>query len=312
MNLERGLVSIGLPAFKSAYFEKALHSLLNQTYPNFEIIVVNDASPDDFDSIMEKYAGDARIQYYKNAVNLGAASLVGNWNKCLDFAKGEFFVLASDDDLYHENFLSEMLHLATKYPKVNLFHARVALIDKNDQIVDLSPLCPEYERSFDFVWHRIKNYRVQYAPDFMCRTEALRLIGGFVDFPSAWCSDDATWFELSKEGGVAYSSDLLFYFRHSGINISSGGYVENKLKANELYQKWLFGFFSAVPNPIIPQSLIFQQIKKYIDQRNRLLLTSEPFWKLITRMLFSHHKFISLSTLIQAFGIKLFSKLNNS
>ena len=310
MNLERGLVSIGLPAFKSLYFEKALKSILNQSYTNIEVIVVNDASPDDFDSILEKYTDDKRVRYYKNSINLGATSLVSNWNKCVGLAKGEFFVLASDDDIYHEDFLSEMLKLSYKYPEVHLFHARVALIDKADKIFDLSPLCPEYESCFDFVWHRIRNYRSQYAPDFMCRTETLQSVGGFVDFPSAWCSDDATWFMIAKQHGVAYSHRILFYFRYSGINITSGGHVEDKIKANYLFEKWLSSFLKNISEPLISIESLRNQIKITIEQRNSILLSSEPYWKLLMTT-FHKQNSIKHRTVIQAVGRKIFSRNTN-
>lgn len=310
MDLERGLVSIGLPAFKSLYFEKALKSILNQSYTNIEVIIVNDASPDDLDSIMGKYTEDKRIRYYKNPVNLGATSLVSNWNKCAQLAKGEFFVLASDDDIYHEDFISEMLLLAAKYPTVNLFHARVALIDKNDTVFDVSPSCPEYESCFDFVWHRIKNYRSQYAPDFMCRTNALQEINGFVDFPSAWCSDDATWFTIAKHGGVAYASKILFHFRYSGINITSEGHVEDKISANYLFNNWMYEFIKSIPHPLVPIESLHDQLKIIIEQRNSLLLSSEPYWKLLITT-FHKQNSIGYRTVIQAIGRKIFKRKTN-
>jgi glycosyltransferase involved in cell wall biosynthesis len=310
MYLERGLVSIGLPAFKSLYFEKALKSILNQSYTNIEVIIVNDASPDDFDSILGKYTDDKRIHYYKNPVNLGSVSLVSNWNKCIGLAKGEYFVLASDDDIYHNDFLSEMLKLAKKYPEVELFHSRIAMIDKDDKIFDLSPLCPEHESCFDFVWHRIRNYRSQYAPDFMCRTEALQAIGGFVDFPSAWCSDDATWFMLAKNGGVAYTSEILFHFRYSGINITSRGHVEDKVNANYLFKNWLFVFLESISEPLISIESLHNQMKITIEQRNSLLLSSEPYWKLLM-MTFHKQNPIGRRTVFQAIGRKIFQRKTN-
>jgi glycosyltransferase involved in cell wall biosynthesis len=306
MKSEDSLVSIGLPTFKILYLEKALTSLLNQSYKNIEIIIVNDASPEDIDSVVSKFYGDKRISYYKNNVNLGATSLVSNWNKCLDFAKGEFFVLASDDDLYHENFVAEMVSLSKKYPQTDLFHARVAQIDKDGKIFNLTPLCPEFENCFDFVWHRVNGYRLQYAPDFMCRTKALRLIKGFVDFPSAWVSDDATWFLLAKQGGVAYSSKILFYFRYSGINFTSGGHIDDKIKANYLFKDWLHSFLQGISDQEISTEVIYNQFLLSIEKSNSQLLSSWPYWKLLANLLLKRNS-VERKTLIQAIGRKMFS-----
>lgn len=86
------------------------------------------------------------------------------------------------------------------------------------------------------------------APDFMCRTSALRDIGGFISFPLAWYSDDATWFSLAKRGGVAWSSDILFYFRDSGLNITSvpRGLAEKKLLSLPQFSDWFKIYISEV------------------------------------------------------------------
>lgn len=306
MESENGLVSIGMPTFKALYFEKALRSLLNQSYKNIEIIIVNDASPEDIDSVVLTFSYDQRIRYFKNLVNLGATSLVSNWNKCLTLAKGELFILASDDDLYQENFVAEMVSLSKKYPNTDLFHSRVARIDKDGNILNLTPSCPEFENCFDFVWHRINGYRIQYAPDFMCRTKALSLINGFVDFPSAWYSDDATWFLLAKQGGVAYSSKVLFSFRNSGINITSGGRIDDKLKANYLFKDWLHSFLVGLPDQLISTEVIYNQFIISLEKRNSLLLSSLSYWKLFAR-LFRNYNSTKHRTLIEAIGRKILS-----
>ena len=92
-NRSNGLVtpsfSIGVPAFKGAYLRECIDSILLQTVPDFELIVVNDASPDPVRDIVHSYA-DERIRYYENAENIGAENVVRNWNRCLDYARGRF------------------------------------------------------------------------------------------------------------------------------------------------------------------------------------------------------------------------------
>ena len=57
--------SIAIPAFKSAFLKECIDSVLNQTYKNFELIIVNDHSPEDIRGIIEQFA-DIRIRYYEN------------------------------------------------------------------------------------------------------------------------------------------------------------------------------------------------------------------------------------------------------
>ena len=92
-------LSFVLPAFKRRFLKEAVASILSQTYSDFELIVVDDCSPEDLKSICDEFS-DARLKYVRNEVNLGGKNLVNNWNRCLELATGEYCVLASDDDIY--------------------------------------------------------------------------------------------------------------------------------------------------------------------------------------------------------------------
>ncbi|MES2592725.1 MAG: glycosyltransferase family 2 protein [Bacteroidota bacterium] len=92
------LISICIPTYNGEkYLKECLNSVLSQTYKNIEIIIVDDCSTDATTAILENYmAEDRRIILYKNTSNLG---LVGNWNKCLELAKGEWIKFVFQDDL---------------------------------------------------------------------------------------------------------------------------------------------------------------------------------------------------------------------
>ena len=66
--------SFVLPAYKARFFREAIESILNQTYSEFELIIVNDASPEDLDSIVNSYS-DERIRYYRNKENIGGRDI---------------------------------------------------------------------------------------------------------------------------------------------------------------------------------------------------------------------------------------------
>ena len=116
--------SFVLPAYKARFFREAIDSILNQTYPDFELIIVNDASPENLDSIVESY-DDERIRYYKNEKNLGGHDLVAQWNHSISYASGEYIILASDDDTYSLEYLERMNEMVEKYPQANVFRPRI-------------------------------------------------------------------------------------------------------------------------------------------------------------------------------------------
>src|SRR5690606_26177114 len=97
-------ISFVLPAYKARFLKQAIESILNQTYSHFELIIVDDVSPEDLYAIVSCYE-DSRIHYYRNKENIGGKSLVSQWNHCMQYAQGDYLVMAADDDIYHPNFL---------------------------------------------------------------------------------------------------------------------------------------------------------------------------------------------------------------
>lgn len=232
--------SFVLPAYKSLFFKEALDSILAQTYKDFELIIVNDASPEDLTSIVKSY-NDSRIRYYINDVNIGGQDLVAQWNLCLEYATGDYVILASDDDLYHEEFLWKMDGLVVKHPQVNVYRPRIQLINKEGDVMHIDSNYTKKHMSqlyFCFLWY---NDHLSSISPYIFRKTALVDIGGFINFPSAWFSDDATVIKLCNLG-IVTTNDILFSFRQSGVNITSSinnaEMLYNKLLATELFFNW--------------------------------------------------------------------------
>ena len=233
--------SFGIPAFKSAFIKECIDSILTQTYPEFELIIINDASPDPIDEIIRSYS-DGRIQYLKNEKNIGAEKVVLNWNKCLAQAKGDYFILMGDDDKLEPNYLEEFDKLIKKYPELDIFHCRSYIINSNSEIIALTPSWPEYENIYDNIWHRVKGYRSQYISDFVYNTEILKNKGGFYYLPLAWGSDDISAYIQMNSKGVAHTNRCLLNYRNSPITISNSGNVDLKLLAIEGEKQWFDNF----------------------------------------------------------------------
>ena len=235
---KKGLVSIAIPAYKQTFLAEAIDSALGQDYDDIELIIVNDNSPYDLDNIVRRY-DDKRIRYFKNKRNLGRKSVVLNWNRCLDHARGEFFVLLCDDDILMPDFVSELLKLADKFPECNVFHARKDEKDERTGKMTDTPAWPEHESHDDFVKHYFDNVRKHTISEFMYRTDAIAH-KKFMAFPSGFYSDDASLIVFSKNGGVASSSIPLLTFRFSNEHITSNGkYNIGKAKAMKHFLRWL-------------------------------------------------------------------------
>lgn len=118
------LVSVCIPTYNGAkYLVESLDCVVNQTYRNLEILIVDDQSTDDSLSIAREFGeNDARVRIIKNEKNLG---LVGNWNRCIDEAKGDWVKLHFQDDLMHPDTVKKMIDAARQ------FEVRFVLADRD-------------------------------------------------------------------------------------------------------------------------------------------------------------------------------------
>lgn len=89
-------VSVCIPAYRGArHIGEAIESVLAQTFADFELLVLDDASPDDTAQVVLRY-GDPRIRLVRNERNAGVQA---NWNRCLELARGRYFKLLPQDDV---------------------------------------------------------------------------------------------------------------------------------------------------------------------------------------------------------------------
>ncbi|POY34908.1 family 2 glycosyl transferase [Solitalea longa] len=277
--------SIVLPAYKSKFFKECITSILNQTYTEFELIIINDCSPEPIEDIVNGFK-DQRISYYKNSKNVGAELLVNNWNYGLTKATGNFFLIMGDDDRLDENYLSEFNCLISKYPNMDVYHCRSKIIDELGNVIMLTPSWPELENVYDNIWHRITEKRSQFISDFVYNTNSLKSQGGFFHLPLAWGSDDITAYIASKNKGIAHTNTPVFNYRSNSLSITSSGSDLLKMQANVLYEDWLTNFLKEkpnAPNEIIVYNDLASLFKKYLQKRKIALMTKSMHENLLVK-----------------------------
>lgn len=107
----KGLVSIIMPSYNTApYIEETIQSVLNQTYTNWEMIIVDDCSTDNTDEVLSRIS-DSRIRIFKNDRNSGAAV---SRNRALREAKGQWIAFLDSDDLWMPEKLEKQISFMEK------------------------------------------------------------------------------------------------------------------------------------------------------------------------------------------------------
>ena len=152
----------------------------------------------------------------------------------------DYIILATDDDTFEPDFLSEATRIIEKYPHSDLFRSGVKKIGEKGQILDEEFPLKEYLTSREFTLCWAKGLTISCVSNYIFRKCALDRIGGFISFPHAHFSDDATALAIAKNG-VANMPGNFMNFRMSTINLSNQGDYRtaiNQIIATDQYMGW--------------------------------------------------------------------------
>lgn len=126
------LISVIMPAYNGEkYIGESIESILNQTYRNFEFIIIDDKSSDDTLHIIQKYK-DIRIRLYKNSCNKGIAY---STNFGIDNSQGKYIALLDDDDLALKRRLEWQVDFMESHGDIDILGGRSAMIDKDGKFI---------------------------------------------------------------------------------------------------------------------------------------------------------------------------------
>lgn len=212
MKMATPLVSICIPSYNYAeYLPELLESVLQQTYAQIEVIVVDDCSTDNSVEIIKEYAAkDPRIRLYVNAVNLG---MVGNWNYCVELAQGEYVKLFCADDVMEPTCIERQVWMLEQYQGVTLVTCGRLIADQQLQKIRIAAYATK-EKVFPGkeAINRCLfdgNYIGEPSATMFRKKDARR---GFLPQYSHLI-DLEMWFHLLERGDLAVIPEPLFTFR---------------------------------------------------------------------------------------------------
>jgi glycosyltransferase involved in cell wall biosynthesis len=130
------LVSIGMPVYnEERYLERALQSLLSQSFENFELIISDNASTDRTGEICLTYAAkDSRVRYNRMETNLGSCA---NFNRVFQLSNSAYFFWASGHDTRHETFIARCIEILERDASVVLCCPRARWLEPNGHLGDI-------------------------------------------------------------------------------------------------------------------------------------------------------------------------------
>lgn len=213
-------VSVLIPTFNSAHLlQEAIESVLNQTFLDFELIVVDNHSTDNTEDVVRKYLNDPRVLYFRNESNIG---LAGNWNKCLTYARGKYVKYLCSDDKFHPRMLEEFVPIMEQHPNVSVISCYKEEFGAKS-ILWKTPFSQE-QSGKKVILETIKHHNFLGEPScVMFRKEDELKVGGFRNFD--WITDWEMWVRLLTIGDCYIVPERLCFTRNHPAQLTKKIYT---------------------------------------------------------------------------------------
>lgn len=204
------LISIVMPVYNpGSFLPQAIESILNQTYQNFEFIIVNDGSTDNSLKTIKSYSKiDKRIKVFNNPRNMGVSYTA---NLAISKAKGQYIARMDSDDIAFPDRLEKQLKFLQKHPKTIAVGGQCIIINENNQIIGNKKFPTDYQKLRQMIFWAIPMQQ----PSVMINTKLLppNFVWYFANRP--YGEDVGFIFRLLQCGQIANLPDFTLYYRTS-------------------------------------------------------------------------------------------------
>lgn len=231
--------SIIIPNYNHAkYLNRRIDSILEQSYTDFEVIILDDHSTDSSKIIIEEYDDKRITNKVYNIENSG--SPFKQWKKGLELAKYDYVWIAESDDWADENFLKEAYQILHNNQNINLYYTNSQLVSEDEK--NLKSSIKKYTEELDpFLWdtnHLLngkryvedylfhKNFIINASAVVFKKSSIIKSIDKIINFKTS--GDWLFWAMILQEGDVYYNEKKLNYFRHSAQTTRNYNTLEKK------------------------------------------------------------------------------------
>ena len=225
------------------YIAECIESVLCQTYENWEMIILDDASTDRTPFIIEEYAKkDKRIEFIRNEKNMGMYNLDVNYNTALKEAKGEWIGYLEGDDVFTKRSLEYRIKAlneldSEEIPEIALVHGSAGRIWMDSEILDIA--YNPFSHYLDVVNNNpvgsalkvfLQGINFIFPGSVLINKTKIDKIGGFKkDIEDAPYVDYHTWMHLTLEGRFLYLNKITYFWRRHSSSITMN-YHEDLVK----------------------------------------------------------------------------------
>lgn len=214
------LVSIVVPVFNGErYLRESLESILAQTFPRTEILVMDDASTDDSPGIVASYRD--KVDSYRQPRNRG---IYGNVNDGIAMARGDYIAVYHADDVYQPHIVEREVAFLERHPEAGAVFCQDVFIDPSGDELGRLQLPPEVRGGYPLPYPVIFNALLKYknpflrCPSSMVRASVYRDVGCYRDQEFRNTSDLEMWLRIAQKYPIGILEEYLFCYRYGHGN----------------------------------------------------------------------------------------------
>ena len=227
---ERMKVSVIMCAYNvSEFIDRAIGSILSQTYQNWELIICDDASTDNTVALIEKYLDDPRIRLHQQPKNVG---YLKNKNHAFTLFTGELITQLDADDTCDPKRLEKQVAVFRENPEVIICGSNYQQIDLHDHPLEAK----HYDH--DFLITDIKQEYPFWFPGLMFRKQLIEEFGLFSEYFSGIFGDDNYWtVRVNRKYPIYFVKDILYNYRINPNSLTNVYNSPRKLIVAEIIEK---------------------------------------------------------------------------
>lgn len=266
-------ISVCIPVHNGQrYLGRAIDSVLVQTFPDYELLIVDDASTDRSLNVAQGFA-DPRIRIVHNDRNMG---MVRNWNTCISLARGEFISILHQDDFYLPDYLQREHELMSRDSRMGYVYSACWIVDSSGRALRLlRPFTSDHVWSGfeEFKRHILEDY--SQFPTIMVRRKCFSRIGKF-DEQLVLGPDWDMWLRIELAGyRIGYIATALACYRLHESSVSAAIYRKPMWALRENYNVIMKTF----RNPVFPEKM---GVREAAALRNNALVSLASALRLST------------------------------
>lgn len=223
-------VSIILPTYNGEKFIKeSIDSVLNQTYNNWELIIINDCSTDNTPNIINEYqTKDSRIRVISNEQN---KKLPASLNIGFSYASGEYYTWTSDDNKYYPTAIEEMVDFLDKNPQTDLVSYNFNFVNEDGSYQNIYTNTTPPRNQLMLALH------CNIGACFMYRKEIAQNIGEYDT--KMFCAEDYEyWCRIALKGKISYQDKVLYDYRNNPQSLTATKLDIVKQRTEDIQRKY--------------------------------------------------------------------------